>query len=123
MVKIQIDSYEFDDSDKKPKNKIDDFAENAWNKINDFAERWSILFKRKIYNQLLQWNEESNGKTALLVEGARRVGKSTIVEEFVRNEYESYIIVDFYRASSAKKKIFDASSNIIFICIPHRLQH
>lgn len=46
------------------------------------------LFKRKIYNQLLQWKQESNGKTALLVEGARRVGKSTIVRAFAENEYE-----------------------------------
>ena len=46
-------------------------------------------FKRKIYAQLLQWKEENMGKTALLVEGARRIGKSTIVEEFARNEYES----------------------------------
>ena len=44
-----------------------------------------IVFKRKIYNQMLQWKQESNGKTALLIEGARRIGKSTIVEEFAKN--------------------------------------
>ena len=48
-------------------------------------------FKRKIYNQILSWKENSDGKRALLVKGARRVGKSTIVEEFARNEYKSYI--------------------------------
>ena len=45
------------------------------------------VFKRKIYNKLLEWKNEDNGKTALLLQGARRVGKSTIVEEFAKNEY------------------------------------
>jgi hypothetical protein len=53
------------------------------------------MFKRKIYNCLLDWKESSKGKTALLIEGPRRVGKSTIVEEFAKNEYESYILIDF----------------------------
>lgn len=56
------------------------------------------MFKRKIYDNLLQWKRESNGKTALLVEGARRVGKSTVVEQFAKNEYESYILIDFSKA-------------------------
>ena len=60
-----------------------------------------MLFKRKIYNQLLEWKRESNGNTALLIEGARRVGKSTIVEEFAKNEYSSYILIDFYTAPPA----------------------
>lgn len=50
------------------------------------------MFKRKIYNRLLEWKEESDGKTALLIEGARRIGKSTVVEEFAKNEYETYIL-------------------------------
>lgn len=54
------------------------------------------MFKRKIYDSLLDWKKTSGGKTALLVEGPRRVGKSTVVEIFVQNEYESYILVDFY---------------------------
>ncbi len=49
-----------------------------------------ILFKRKIYDQLLKWKQESNGQSALLVEGARCVGKSTIVRTFAENEYDSY---------------------------------
>ena len=65
------------------------------------------LFKRKIYNQLLQWKQESNGKTALLVEGARRVGKSTIVRAFAENEYESYLMIDFNKASKTIKGLFD----------------
>ena len=56
-----------------------------------------MIFKRKIYDQLLEWKQRSNGKTALLIEGARRVGKSTIVSEFGKNEYESFVIVDFMR--------------------------
>ena len=47
------------------------------------------MFKRKIYDKLLQWKKDSDGKTALLIEGARRIGKSTIVESFGRNEYKS----------------------------------
>ena len=58
-----------------------------------------MIFKRKIYTELLEWKQSSDGKTALMIEGARRVGKSTIVEEFVKNEYNSYILIDFYTAS------------------------
>lgn len=54
-----------------------------------------MIFKRKIYGQLLEWKEETRGEKALMVEGARRIGKSTIVEEFARNEYRSYILIDF----------------------------
>ena len=49
------------------------------------------IFKRKLYSQLLKWKQENDGKTAVLVEGARRVGKSTIVEHFAKNEYDSDI--------------------------------
>lgn len=82
-----------------------------------------MIFKRKIYNQLVAWKENSNGRTALLVEGPRRVGKSTIVEEFARNEYESYIIVDFYRASKATKALFDDLSNLDYIFLQLQLTY
>lgn len=59
------------------------------------------IFKRKIYNQMLNWKQTRHGDTALLVKGARRVGKSTIVEEFARREYQSYIFVDFADAPEA----------------------
>ena len=65
------------------------------------------LFRRKIYAQLLNWKQESDGKSALLVEGARRVGKSTIVETFAKNEYESYLLIDFNKASKAIKDLFN----------------
>ena len=65
------------------------------------------LFKRKIYAELLNWKQESDGKSALLVEGARRVGKSTIVEAFAKNEYKSYLLIDFNKASKAIKDLFN----------------
>lgn len=65
-----------------------------------------MIFKRKIYEKLLAWKKEGNGKKALLIEGARRIGKSTIVEEFARNEYKSYILLDFAMASEAVKDYF-----------------
>lgn len=68
------------------------------------AER---LFRRKIYAELLNWKRESDGKSAVLVEGARRVGKSTIVETFAKNEYASYLLIDFNKASKEIKELFD----------------
>lgn len=64
-------------------------------------------FRRKIYNQLLDWKEASNGKSAILVEGARRVGKSTIVKEFAEKEYEAYLILDFALESKDVKNNFE----------------
>ncbi len=65
------------------------------------------IFKRKIYSKILEWKQENDGASALLVEGARRVGKSTIVEQFAQNEYESYILIDFNKTSKAIKTLFD----------------
>ena len=70
------------------------------------------IFKRKIYQKLLAWKEQDNGSTALLIEGARRVGKSTIVEEFARNEYETYLLIDFSIASKTVKDAFLDISNL-----------
>lgn len=64
-------------------------------------------FKRKIYNQLLEWKKNSHGDSALLIEGARRVGKSFICEKFAQQEYKSYILIDFSNANKALLKIFD----------------
>ncbi len=65
------------------------------------------MFKRKIYNDMLAWKKESQGTSALLIEGARRIGKSTVVEEFARNEYKEYILIDFSIAGDAIKDNFD----------------
>ena len=63
--------------------------------------------KRKVYNDILKWKEESQGKTALLVEGARRVGKSYIVEKFAKENYKSYILIDFSKVPNQVKELFD----------------
>lgn len=73
------------------------------------------VFKRKIYDRLIQWKNESNGSSALMVQGARRIGKSTIVEEFAKNEYTSHIIIDFNRASATVKSLFDDLMDLDFI--------
>ncbi len=61
---------------------------------------------------MLQWKQERDGKTALLIKGARRVGKSTLAEEFARREYESYILIDFTEASQEVKDLFDDISDL-----------
>ncbi len=71
--------------------------------------------KRKIYDRLLKWKRESNGSTALLIEGARRVGKSYIVEEFARNEYESYVIVNFSEVGKDVKDLFNDLTDIPYL--------
>lgn len=53
------------------------------------------IFKRKLYDKLLEWKNNRHGKTAVLIEGARRVGKSTLTKQFAENEYESYVMIDF----------------------------
>lgn len=63
--------------------------------------------KRKIYDQMLQWKNTMQGKYALMVDGARRIGKSYIVEDFAKNEYKSYIMVDFNNADTELIEIFD----------------
>lgn len=67
------------------------------------------VLKRKIYEKMLKWKAEKDGSTALLIKGARRVGKSTIAEEFARQEYSSYIKVDFGDASEG---VWEAVENI-----------
>lgn len=69
----------------------------------------NYIFKRKIYDKMLEWKKSRNGSTALLIKGARRVGKSTVASEFARNEYDSHIIVDFADAPAA---VWKAVENI-----------
>ena len=77
-------------------------------------------FKRKLYDKMLDWKKKSNGKTALLIKGARRVGKSTIAEQFARNEYKSYILIDFSVAPMEVQHLFEDISNLNYIFL--RLQ-
>lgn len=73
------------------------------------------IFKRKVYNDLLKWKQQSNGETALLIKGARRIGKSTIAEVFARNEYKSYIAIDFANASKDIHNLFEDLSDLDYI--------
>ncbi len=90
-------------------------------KICDFGV--NSMFKRKIYDKLLEWKKESDGKTALLIEGARRIGKSTVAEEFGKNEYETYILVDFSTASKTVRELFDDVSDLDYIFLQLQLQY
>ena len=81
------------------------------------------MFKRKIYDKMLAWKHESNGKTALMIEGARRVGKSTVTEYFAKNEYESYILIDFSRASRDVRALFDDVSDLNYLFLQLQLQY
>ncbi len=81
------------------------------------------MFKRKIYDKLLEWKNESDGNTALLVEGARRIGKSTVVEEFGKREYESYILIDFAFAPQSVKDLFLDMSDLDYFFLQLQLQY
>lgn len=66
-------------------------------------------FKRKIYQKMLDWKRDKDGSTALLIKGSRRVGKSTVAEEFAKNEYDSYVVINF---DNARQEVWDAVKNI-----------
>ena len=70
------------------------------------------MFKRKVYGQLLDWKSTFNGTYAALIQGARRVGKSTVAEAFAKNEYKSYIKIDFAHISNDMLSIFNDISNL-----------
>lgn len=70
------------------------------------------VFKRKIYNEMLVWKEQSAGESALLIEGPRRVGKSTITKLFAQKEYRTHIIIDFAKASIEEKNLFNDLSDM-----------
>ena len=72
------------------------------------------VYKRKIYNEILEWKQNRSDNYALLIKGARRVGKSTIVEEFAKNEFKSYIIIDFAHTSKEILGLFDDTYNLDF---------
>jgi len=80
----------------------------------------TIYFKRKMYDTMLKWKSERNGDTAILIQGARRIGKSTIAEEFARNEYKSYILIDFSKVSKEVSDLFNDISDLNYLFL--RLQ-
>ena len=73
-----------------------------------------MIFKRKLYDKMLEWKQQSNGKTALLIKGARRVGKSTLVKQFAEKEYKTYILIDFSQASKQVNDLFEDMMNLDF---------
>lgn len=82
-----------------------------------------MIFKRKIYNELLQWKRTDEGRTAALIQGARRVGKSTIAEEFATNEYETHILVDFAACSTEIRDLFNDVSDLNRIFMRLQLEY
>lgn len=80
-----------------------------------------MIFKRKIYDAMLQWKKEMNGKSAIMIEGPRRVGKSTIVENFAQNEYDSYLLIDFSKAPKEVFSLFDDISDLNYVFLRFKL--
>lgn len=73
-----------------------------------------MIFKRKLYDKMLEWKQQWNGQYALLIKGARRIGKSTLVEEFAKREYKSYILIDFSKKNKKITSLFDDISDLDF---------
>lgn len=71
-----------------------------------------MYFERKAYQKLLEWKEKYADKYAVMLEGARRVGKSTIAENFAQNEYKSYILIDFSKTTDTIRSCFDDIGNL-----------
>ena len=72
------------------------------------------MFKRKAYSKLIEWKQNMAGKYACLLEGARRVGKSTIAEEFAKNNYKSYILIDFSKLTKEEEEVFEDINDLDF---------
>ena len=81
-----------------------------------------MIFRRKLYNDMLRWKNERNGSTALLIKGARRVGKSTLAEEFAKNEYKSYILIDFANLSPKLATLFEDMSDLNYFFMHLQLE-
>lgn len=78
------------------------------------------VFKRKIYDDMLAWKERRSDRYALFIRGEKRVGKSTIVEEFAKNEFKTYIRLDFGHTSREIRELFEDTYNLDFFFL--RLQ-
>ena len=88
--------------------------EETYNKSydGDTLEGEDVYFRRKAYNQLIDWKNNYADRYAVLLEGPRRVGKSTIAENFARNEYKSYILLDFSKVTNNILECFDDIGNL-----------
>ena len=82
-----------------------------------------MIFKRKIYDELLRWKRTDEGRTAVLIQGARRVGKSTVAEEFATNEYDTHILVDFAACSTEIRDLFNDVSDLNRIFMRLQLEY
>lgn len=74
-----------------------------------------MIFKRKIYDELLRWKQDDQGRTAAVIKGARRIGKSTIAMEFAKNEYKSFIFIDFAKCRKEVRELFEDVSDLNFL--------
>lgn len=74
-----------------------------------------MIFKRKLYNEMVKWKQVFNGQTALLIKGARRVGKSTLAQSFAENEYKSFIAIDFTKCKQEVRDLFEDISNLNYL--------
>lgn len=74
-----------------------------------------MIFKRKLYDEMLKWKQDSSGSTALLIKGARRVGKSTLAQIFAEKEYKSYIAIDFTTCKKEIRELFDDISDLKYL--------
>lgn len=83
----------------------------------------SVIFKRKLYNRMLAWKNERKGSTALLVKGTRRVGKSTLVEQFAKEQYRSYILVDFAHAPKNVTDLFEDMYDLDFFFMQLQIRY
>ena len=79
------------------------------------------MFKRKIYQQLLEWKQDSDGQTALLIQGARRIGKSTVAEAFAKQEYASHILIDFSRVKPEVLALFQDMTDLNYFFLQLQL--
>ena len=79
------------------------------------------MFKRKIYRQMVEWKMQSQGRTALLIQGARRVGKSTVAREFAKREYKSFLIIDFSNAPPEVVNLFRDMHDLDFFFLQLQL--
>ena len=77
-------------------------------------EMGKYVFRRKIVDALLEWKEKRSDRYAVLIQGARRVGKSTVAEEFAKKEFRSYILIDFANTSEEIKALFDDTYHLDF---------
>lgn len=84
-------------------------------------EKRHLMFKRKILAEMISWKKRSRGRSALLIQGARRIGKSTTAEEFARREYKSYILIDFSKARQEVVRLFRDISDLDFFFLQLQL--